>query len=705
MLTLTDNVRMGAFTVFRDVSFEGGSRALTSTFYALPDAPRLALDGDGGPAFRFWWYRRTLDPAALAAGGDAARAGGLLTATVELGPTRAERAQLTHDLAAQFQIAGGETAINLLPMPFVSGTVALAFAADPGSAGDFVNKVAGNGPARLAGEEQAAFAVDLTRDGAALLASAIDQRLAILHVRYDLVFEYHLDGVRLHVWCDARRAQSVAQAQAAAGLLDPATLGAGLVASQLAGITIDSDTPVPADRQAALQQLGRQLLDAALAAALLAPDGKSVRPYDDSAAATLNHTFTSSFAAGQHAVAEAILRLEVDDSTRATRVAVIDLASEPQPIDVTVLCPIDFTGGLIAAVHFFIAYDGTGPDSKPIHRADDVVFKSGTGSFLFHTPASADERSYRWHADVQYRDGTSATLAETTTDALLLVLPVDGLGVLDVQVALGDVPLDLVSSVIVDLEYPPRQLTHEMVLDGSHASDVWRAVVGEVLPQALRWRATFLTSDRRVVGDWQNATSGRLFVNAPVGLGATSGVQLVSAGDFTDVAQILVDLSTGANDDIAAQFSFTRPGQTELWAAHLAFGGTLAYRARRTVIGADGVARAFDWTDENSPLLVIRDESRFTVQVVTRLLDLGGAWSAATVAFEHVDPPANLDERDTLVLRDRTHDGTWSFRLGPSGQHEYRYQLTLLPAGGGQRRALPWQQTGDQVLVLRPPSA
>lgn len=703
MLTLADNVRMGAFTVFRDVAFENSARVLTSTFYALPDAPRLALDDDGGPAFRFWWYRRTLDPAAITGGGDAVRAGGLLMVTIDLGPTDAERTQLEQDLAAQFHIAGGESAINLLPMPFVSGTVALAFGAESGGAGDFVNRVAGNGAARLAGNEQAAFAVDLTRDGAALLATALDRNLDVLHVRYDLVFAYHLDGVQLHVWCDARRAQSAAQAQAAAGVLDAATLRAGLVVSQVAGIEINSDTPVPADQQTALQQLGQQLLDAALSATVIAPDGKSARPYDDSIAGTLNHTFTSSFGAQQHAVAEAMLPLAVDDTTRATRVLTIDLAAQPQPLDVLVLCPVDFTSGLVTAVHFFIAYDGTGPDGKPIHVAGDVIFKTGAARFSFHSLASADQRSYRWHADVQYRDGTSAALADVTADAGLLILDVDGLGVLDVEASLGDVPLDSVSAVIVDLEYPPRQLTHQMILDGAHASDSWQAVVGDVSPGALRWRASFVTIDnRRIVGDWKTGASTRLTIDAPSGLGRTTRVQLISAGDFTDVAQIVVDLSTGTDVD-AEQLSFTKPGQALSWTPHVAPGGALAYRARRTVIGLDGVSRAFDWTDESASLLVISDQSRFTVQVVGRLLDLGGAWSAATVAFEHVDAGANIDERDTVVLRDRMSDGAWSFRLGSSARHSYRYQLTLVPKGGTERRVLPWQEAEDEVLVLRYP--
>jgi len=702
VLTLDGNVRLGPFTIFRDVAFDAGVRTLTSTFYALPDAPRLSADADGGPAFRFWWYRRSLD---AASGGDAVRAGGLLVVTVDLGPTVEERAQLKHDLAAQFHI-DDEQAIALLPMPFVSGTVALEFAGDTGGASTLVNQVGGNGPARLMGNEQAAFAIDLTADGAALLASAIDRQLAVLHVSYDLVFEYHLDGVRLRVWCDARRAQIAASAQASAGALDPATLRSGLVVSQAAGIDISADTPVPRDQQAALQKLGEQLLDAALAATVVAPDGRTARPYDASMSGTLNHTFTSSFAARQQTAVETSLLLAVDDAMRATRITTIDLANQPQPIDVTVLCPVDFVGGPIAAVHVFIAYDGSGPDGRPLDRQADVVFKAGTGSFSFHSLASADDRRYRWHADVQYRDGSKATLPEVLTDDPLLILAIDGLGVLDVDVSLGDVPLDLVGSVVVDLEYPPKGLTHQVILDGAHAAAAWQPVVGQVSPDALRWRATFVTTDgRRIVGDWQAAVSTRVIVDAPRDLGITTDVQLVSAGDFSGLAQIVVDVAW-ADGRNPAQFAFTKPGQTARWSPRgLPAGGAVNYRARRTVIGADGISRAFDWTDENSPLLVVSDESRFTVQIVSRLLDLGGAWSSAAVALEHVDGGSNLDERDTVVFRDRAADGAWSFRLGASNDHAYRYQLTLVPHGGGERRVFPWQDARDEVLVLRGPAA
>lgn len=695
MLTLADNFRIGDFTLYRDVTRANGARALTSTFYALADVPRLAVAADGGPDFQFWWYRRALGSTPGATDGLVA-AGGLLVATIDLGPTADERTQLRRDVAARCQIDGGESAVNLLPMPFVSGTVTLSFAGDaPGAPGRTARVV----PASLVGTQQAAFALDLDADEAALLGDAIDKELRILHATYDMVFEYHLDGVELRVWCDGRRAQAVAQAQASTGALDVSALRSSLVASQTAGISITSERPIPPDQDTSLQQLGQQLLEASLQSTLIDHKTNTVRAYNASMAATLNFTLSSSLAAQQRTAVDGLLTLAVDDTLRSTRVVVTDLANTPRPLDVVVLCPFDFDNGLIAAVHVFIAYDGTGPDGKPIHREADFVFKSSADRFTFHTLASAVERRYRWHAEVQYRDGTRLTLAEATADDTLLILSLDRIGVLDVVISAGDVPFDVVTSAIVDLEYPPKALTHQAVLDAAHLSDRWQAVTGELAIGGLRWRPTFVTADRRrITGDWRDSGSARVVVDAPADIAASGDVQLVAAGDFGAVAQIGVDLSNADGAD-AAQFSFTKAGQTARWTRHAPGDGSFAYRVRRTVIATDGTTRTFDWTDQDAPLLVVSDDSRFTVQVVPRLLDLGGAWAVATVAFEHVD------ERDTVVLRDRSAGATWSFRLGDSDQHAYRYQLTLVPKGGGARQVLPWQDAQDEILVLRPPAA
>src|SRR5439155_11657288 len=129
---------------------------------------------------------------------------------------------------------------------------------------------------------------------------------------------------------------------------------------------------------------------------------------------------------------------------------------------------------------------------------------------------------------------------------------------------------------------------------------------------ALRWRATFLTSDgRRVSGDWSAAASAKISIDAPPDLVSTTDVQVIAAGSFDGVAQLIVELRTGAGADVS-ELRFTQAGQAQTWKPRVAPGAVLHYQSRLTVLGADGLSRAFDWTDQDSPLLVASDQSRFT---------------------------------------------------------------------------------------------
>src|SRR5262249_28519106 len=145
------------------------------------------------------------------------------------------------------------------------------------------------------GDERASFAIALTKDGAALFATALDRGLSLVHLRYDLAFLHHLDGIELRVWCDGHKAAETASARLRAGTLDPAAFRDGLLERKIAGIEITQEATVPPEHIASLEALGRRILDAALESALfdfdaapeggadhgVAKDGKvgSVRPY------------------------------------------------------------------------------------------------------------------------------------------------------------------------------------------------------------------------------------------------------------------------------------------------------------------------------------------------------------------------------------------------------------------------------------------
>ena len=335
MLTLSRNRQIGTCSVFRDFFLADGKPQYTNLFYALPDAPRWAINEEGDPSFDFLWYRTLAT--------DATRNGGIVTMMVDLSVTGDQRNALLQTIPAEFAL--GPTEVELRSIPFKSGTVDLAFAGES-TDGEFTNQIAGSGPARFAGAERAAFSLDLSADGASLLWQAIDRRLALFRVRYDLVFEHRLTGVRMRVWCDARKSYPAAEQWLKSGGSDPRQLRVGLMEQRLAGVELSSEDPLRSEQASALQECGQEILDRALASTLFSFDDASARRGDDSGSdsrgagralrlqpyselmeRSLNLSFNESYPLEQHAVLEAVLHLDLSPDQLARRIDRLDVTS------------------------------------------------------------------------------------------------------------------------------------------------------------------------------------------------------------------------------------------------------------------------------------------------------------------------------------------------------------------------------------------
>lgn len=711
MLTLANPFRIAARTVYRDVAYRDGQRLLTTKFYVMPDAPRLARDASGGPAFRFLWYR-SFDR--TAADEIRATAGGMLTVTVTLAPDPAGLPDLRAAIAAAANLASAD-AVELAPMPFSSGAVTLSFAAETAN-GEFAGQVAGNGPASLTGSGDATFAIELTKDGAALLAMALEKGLDILNVRYDLGFEYHLDAIKLRVWCDLSAASQAVSGRLAAGSLSMGEIREMLVANNLAGIEITADADMKAD-QVQLERTANQLLETMLASSMFGAGGatsgsigdgqsadtggKALRPM--AVSENLNHTFSESVAAEQQVGLSASLALTCAPGELAERLLRLDVSDAMQPLQITAICDADFAAGPVGSVHLWITYSARTPEGAAIDQSGDFLFKPGAPQWVFRVNAPVDQRSYAYRATVFYKDGATADLVEASSDATILVLDVDALGVLDVTASLGDVPMTVVESVTVALEYPPKQLGATLVLDGTNSSRNWQVVIGQGDISAYRYRTTWQTADgRRIADDWCEGRARRLILDAPRGLDTTLTIQAIAAGDFSQLAQLILDLRTGPQPDAqTAQYGFSRAGESFTWKPPAAAGAAPHYQARRTLVRQDGGVQVLDWTDETAPVLVVRDVFRFDVQIVPRFLDLGGAWALAVLDVDFEDDATSIREQDSIILHDRSTEAHWSFRLASPDRHAYRYRLNLVGKDGAKQIG-PWRETDSEVLVLQP---
>ena len=697
MLTLSESLRLDRFTVYRDVVVAEGQRSYSSRFYVLPDAPRLATDDTGRPEFDFVWYRQPAGAAAVAAG-----AGGIVTITVELGPSGAERAALAAAIRAALP-AEPLPSIEIMPVPFVDGTVELTFAGE--RAGELAT-TAGPVPARLQGSQRATFIVELSRDGAGLLRQAVDAGHDLFHARYELTFSHRLDGVDLRVWCDGRRAHEVAVAATQTGNSDLESLTSTLVDQHAAGVELVARRQLPDEYRAALDALGQRLITATLAATLFEPsaDGaaRSVRPYSAATEATLNHTFTQSQPVLQHAVLQDVLRLGHTVEQLGDRVRTVELGRGFFAVlEVSVLCTVDFTIGHIEVVHVVVEYDAMGGAGR-VHRTGEFIFRDGTGPQTFRTELAAPEsRAVRWHALVHYRgDPVPVIVDQPPVETTVIVLDLDGSGVLEVSAELRDVPFDSVTGATVELQHPSTGHTGTLVLDAANPADTWTVVVRE-RPQPVRYRVTWHGTDgRSSVQEWAPAPARSLWLDAPAALRRGPAVELVAAGDFSALAQLVVELRSADGAPVES-FAFTAAGQGAVWSSTGVDPARLRYQSRQVLVYADGSRDELDWVDRDAPVLVVGDLLRFEVLVEPRLLDLGGGLRLALLELAPGADGAD-GQSETLVLRDRTVPQRWSFRMSEPGSHDYRYQLTLVPSGG-DRIVVAWRTARDGILVLRHP--
>jgi hypothetical protein len=699
MLTLSQSRQCGLFQVYRDFTIAEGKVQYTNAFYVLPSAPRFSIV-DGDPAFDFVRYR--------SAAGTGAQAGGILTMTVELSPTAEERDALGQSIATGFGVPS--TDVETRSVPFKSGTVQLVYAGDT-AGGEFVNQLSGNGPALLASAERASFIVDLTKDGAALLKQALDRKADLFHLRYDLVFDHRLTGVHLRVWCDTQRALAAAGQWFQAGATNPNELRASLSEQKLAGVDLVAEEPLPLDQVTALQKAGNDLLAIALTSALFQPgDGGTPkpRPYSEQMEAKLNFSLDESYPLEQHAILDAILHLELTAEQMSRRVREIDLSNSFFTVlEVQIVCTADFSLGLITAVTVRVDYDATANGGR-IQRSGEFLFKEGTASVQhFRTDiAAADKKSFRYSVDVWYRgDPNPLHLDYPDVERTTIILDLDATGILEVAMELRDVPFDTVAAAVVDLEYPSQGLTQRMILDGKNMRGVWRAVIRESR-QALRYKIDWLLMDgRRLSTDWTVTAATLVYLDAPAVLQAKMRIQVIAAGDFSELSSAEVDLRSRVDSQVQAQLSFTGSGEGHLWEAPSTTGRP-DYEYRRTFIYKDGHVRVADadWVAETRPVLVVADGSRFQVQLIPKFLDLGGSLKLAIAELESQAASSDTQERKTIVLKSKTDQATFSFGMQNGNRHAYRYRLTAIASQGERQPPTEWQESDSEILVLQLPN-
>jgi hypothetical protein len=194
-----------------------------------------------------------------------------------------------------------------------------------------------------------------------------------------------------------------------------------------------------------------------------------------------------------------------------------------------------------------------------------------------------------------------------------------------------------------------------------------------------------------VTGDWQLDTRRRIVFDAPPALSPPGReVTFLSAGDFTSLASILVEVRTTEGAEITT-LTFTGPDQSQTWTGD----APLHYQLRQTVVPKNGTPVVGAWIDLDVAVYVVLDSLSFVVTVVGALLGLGTQVRRAVVQFEAPDGSTPF-----VVLDSSTTQTTCVLRLAVPEQHDYRFRVMASPSDGGPVRTSEWSSGSSGLLVL-----
>ena len=588
-------------------------------WYVTPQSPQIALDPAGIPIFSLVWYRRPVDQ--LTEEERKTRlGGGLLTFSAELTRTEEQEQEIREAIAADPAVhqrleranpAGGPDyrqwwnqeirrdparlaeALKISTLPVIGGTVTVAILGeDPEHMTDFLANLVGVGGVSMTGRQRASFMAKLTQDGAVMLWEMLERDLPAIRVAYDLKFNHRLAGVRMVVWCDAKKAYSAIHEQWA-HVNDNASwsvthndggthyrfshdkdtdagsrLQVTATNSETARVEIipeaGSDVVSP-EQIAELTQIGNDMIKDFLAAtfleykagegfepgadpdlttALAVQDGKAyghhgidyynLKDWNDEMTATLDYQFKSqAVLQGSLTPNDNLANILAGHDVEAHRTQIELDADWYRYLDVQVVCTADFDEDPVDLVKAHLSYHASGSQGR-IDEEKDLVFQKGTPPQRFACYlADPQQTTYDFAYEVFYKGSGESFQVTGKTNETILVLDTDRLGVLRVDVQVGLVNWERIQSVFVKLWYgtgAARKET-EFVLNQGRESQRWVEVIAQPVTDDYGYQCTFVDKeDQRIVLDPETSRSKTLVVNQP--LGESLEIVLVPAGSF-----------------------------------------------------------------------------------------------------------------------------------------------------------------------------
>jgi len=692
MLSIPIYEEIKGFTIFRD-------DADSFRFYYLPAGIRLARGEDGTPMFSFLRYQYPIKRE----GGEPG--GGYLVFTMELAGDqdvleKDVRPVLQSRVRTENPQATHIPDVSLVPVDFTDGEVRLVIMRDK----EFVKDVNLGRPSLFA-NNTASIAVELGSNGATLFYEALRGGSQIGAIEYNLRFPVRLPAVTIRGHVSGEEIKEAVMENEAERIKKKSwALGSSSHSTRMHRTSIsevfESQGLIELEILVGTVELDDEDMESLRAFAFRAMDafindhflkGGSVETEEDrrnqwmkflkqdvSQTFDLNVTYRDVITRDYNP--SATINPSFLGGAIDSFVLDIDLENAPwyyNNLEVSVDTNLDFDkyGDIVHSVVGHLTYDQPYPDGRRITKRESVLFTANDRSIKTFKTRLTDVEKDTYHVDVEvnYKSGPvpSAMIYSEDTTVRNLTLRVPNPGVIELELAAVPEAFEKgVRAIEADLRYSdPRNKVPEsnekVILDANAPQASYRRAIYAPWEQPLQYRFTYvleLEDDvrHRSTTEWRELSSGTRYLRVPTPMDEQFNLTVVSAADWDEVSQIVVDLDY---DDDAGDLhlhktlSFKK-NEFNYWKFPLRTPEHRSFRYKQTLLMADGAVIEGEWSpvesDAMSLLVGNAPAGVATVEVDPSDIDIGGEVKRVIATLSYSDSANDILDTQAILFRDAT---------------------------------------------------
>jgi hypothetical protein len=697
--------------------------------YVLPSNISFRMDDNGNPVFKYVKYRMPIDRE------DGKKGGGYVFFDVafEVPQDKLDKIIKQKQAALDAKYGGGANVpkVEIAPITWTRGTANFLLS---DSTGALIQKVNGAAKPSLYGKNVAAYALELTPEGATLFEQTMQGKgVGGVAVEYDLWFWARMPEITGRAWFYGHEFYSFFQEididwDACGDDEYRETIREQFYSHESNGVEVNMAYAIPGDPEGtkkladSIRGSLRQSLDEAIARKALKaidpvsaeqreiPDDgyeKVVKDISVTKTVTIEESYRESdvFEWNVHPNGNVpnITTLKGGDgqAIKWSDYAIeVDL-NDPffKQLNVTVGVNADFAELPLHSVEVHLEYK-----EGQEHQIGEFRFTDPAAVEKFNTYIANDMWDYTWWYEVNYK-GASKTFKSDPkkTNEKILTVNVDDLGILHVDIQPGDLNFDQVKSAQVSFEYEAGsgKVAEQFTLNSATPTASIKKPIFEPRAKPYRYKVKYFMADgKEYATDWVDGLTNSLFINDP--FASNEVVNVRSVGDFQNkIEQIFIDLTyKDDTNEYEQTTSVALSGENPFfdWKFPvIAEGGKVSYSG--LVKYKDGTTAEIAKTDALEPTILVGDviAKKLTVTVVPDLIDFNLV-KLVKVALRYGD-----EAQDFLFKAGSTAAATWEIDSKDKTALEYSWEAAYYLASGGDPEIKRGTST-EPTLVLSPPT-